>query len=111
MKSGRADELAMHPTVKPVALVADAIKDVSKRKGVVLDPFGGSGTTIIAAEKTGRRARAIEFAPKYVDVSVRRWERYTGKTAVLEATGQTFEDVEAERTAANDSAVARKEVA
>jgi len=63
------------------------------------------------AEKTGRRARAIEFAPKYVDVSVRRWERYTGKTAVLEATGQTFEDVEAERTAANDSAVARKEVA
>ena len=101
----------MHLTVKPVALVADAIKDVSKRKGIVLDPFCGSGTTIIAAEKTGRRARVIELAPKYVDVSVRRWERYTGKTAVLEATGQTLEDVEAERTAANDSAVARKEVA
>src|SRR5215213_5716395 len=73
MKSGRADELAMHPTVKPVLLVADAIKDVSKRKGLVLDPFGGSGTTIIAAEKTGRRARAIELDPKYVDVAVRRW--------------------------------------
>ena len=101
----------MHPTVKPVSLVADAIKDVSKRKGIVLDPFGGSGTTIIAAEKTGRRARAIELDPKYVDVAVRRWERYTGKTAVLDGTGQTFEDVEAARTAANDSGVARKEVA
>jgi DNA modification methylase len=111
MKSGRADELAMHPTVKPVLLVADAIKDVSKRKGLVLDPFGGSGTTIIAAEKTGRRARAIELDPKYVDVAVRRWERYTGRSAVLDGTGQTFEDVEAARTAANDSAVAREEVA
>ena len=78
-------------------LVADAIKDVSKRKGIVLDPFGGSGTTIIAAEKTGRRARAIELDPKYVDVAVRRWERYTGKTAVLDGAGQTFEDVEVAR--------------
>jgi hypothetical protein len=64
LKRGRADELAMHPTVKPVLLVADAIKDVSKRKGIVLDPFCGSGTTIIAAEKTGRRARAIELDTK-----------------------------------------------
>jgi DNA modification methylase len=109
MKSGRADELAMHPTVKPVLLVADAIKDVSK--AIVLDPFGGSGTTIIAAEKTGRRARAIELDPKYVDVAVRRWERYTGKTAVLKATGETFEDVEAARMAANDSVAAGNEVA
>jgi DNA modification methylase len=92
-------------------LVADAIKDVSKRKGLVLDPFGGSGTTIIAAEKTGRRARAIELDPKYVDVAVRRWERYTGRSAVLDGTGQTFEDVEAARTAANDSAAATEEVA
>ena len=103
MKSGRAEELAMHPTVKPVALVADAIRDVSKRKGIVLDPFCGSGTTIIAAEKTGRRARAIELEPKFVDVAVRRWERYTGKTAVLDGTGQTFEDVEVARMAANDA--------
>src|SRR4051794_22732378 len=64
-------------------LVADAIKDVSKRKGIVLDPFGGSGTTIIAAEKTGRRARAIELDPKYVDVAVRRWERYTARRRCL----------------------------
>ena len=92
-------------------LVADAIKDVSKRRGIVLDPFCGSGTTIIAAEKTGRRARAIELEPKSGDVAVRRWERYTGKTAVLDATGQTFEDVEAARIAANDSAVAGEEVA
>ena len=101
----------MHPTVKPVALVADAIKDVSKRKGIVLDPFGGSGTTIIAAEKTGRRACAIELDPKFVDVAVRRWERYTNRSEVLDGTGQTFEDVEAEGTAANDSAVATEEVA
>jgi DNA modification methylase len=101
----------MHPTVKPVALVADAIRDVSKRKGIVLDPFCGSGTTIIAAEKTGRRARAIELEPKFVDVAVRRWERYTGRSAVLDGTGQTLEDVEAARTAANDSAAATEEVA
>src|SRR5215203_3101120 len=80
-------------------VVADSI--------IVLDPFGGSGT--IAAEKTGRRARAIELAPKYVDVAVRRWERYTGRSAVLDGTGRTFEDVEAARMAANDSAVAAQE--
>jgi DNA modification methylase len=73
LKRERKEELEMHPTVKPVALVADAIKDVSKRKAIALDPFSGSGTTIIAAEKTGRRARAIELDPKYVDVGVRRW--------------------------------------
>ena len=67
LRSGRAEELAMHPTVKPVALVADAIKDCSRRGETVLDPFGGSGTTLIAAEKTGRRARLIEFDPAYCD--------------------------------------------
>ena len=91
-------------------LVADAIKDVSSARASSSTRSAGRAVPF-AAEKTGRRARVIELAPKYVDVSVRRWERYTGKTAVLEATGQTFEDVEAERTAANDSAVARKEVA
>jgi DNA modification methylase len=83
MRAGRLDELAMHPTVKPVAMVADAIKDCSKRGSLVLDPFCGSGTILIAAEKTGRRARAIELDPKYVDVAIRRWEQYTGKTARL----------------------------
>jgi DNA modification methylase len=74
MRPGRMDELAMQPTVKPVSLVADAIKDCSKRGGLVLDPFCGSGTILIAAEKTGRRARAIELDPVYVDVAIRRWD-------------------------------------
>ncbi len=83
----------MHPTVKPVALVADAIKDCSRRGEIVLDPFGGSGTTLIAAQKTGRRARLIEFDPAYCDQIVRRFEQVTGKQAVLAATGQSFEVV------------------
>jgi DNA modification methylase len=92
LKPGRLDELAMHPTVKPVALVADAIKDCSRRNGLVLDPFAGSGTVLIAAERTGRRARAMEIDPHYIDVAVKRWQDYTGKSAVLVATGQTFEE-------------------
>jgi DNA modification methylase len=99
MRAGRLDELAMHPTVKPFALVADAIKDCSRRGGVVLDPFSGSGTILIAAERTGRKARAMEIDPHYVDVGVRRWQTYTGKNAVLESTGQTFEEVEEQRAA------------
>lgn len=92
-RTGRLDELAMHPTVKPVALVADAIKDASRRSAVVLDPFAGSGTTIIAAETTGRRAYAVEIDPKYVDVIIRRWQKLTGKEATLEATDTSFEDI------------------
>ena len=92
LRPGRLDELAMHPTVKPVALVADAIKDCSRRGGIVLDPFCGSGTVLIAAERTGRTARAIEIDPHYVDVAVRRWEQYTGKSAVLGPIGETFEE-------------------
>ena len=97
MRPGRLEELAMHPTVKPVALVADAIKDCSRRNGLVLDAFAGSGTILIAAEQTGRRARAIEIEPHYVDVAVRRWQRHTGKSATLTSTGQTFEEVEQDR--------------
>jgi DNA modification methylase len=92
-RSGRAAELAMHPTVKPVAMIADAIRDVTKQNDVILDPFGGSGTVIIAAEKIGRRARAIEIDCHYCDVAIRRWETFTGKTAALAATGETFEEV------------------
>jgi DNA modification methylase len=87
----------MHPTVKPVAMIADAIKDASNPKGLVFDPFAGSGTILIAAEKTGRHAAAIELAPAYVDVAVRRWQQYTGKTAIHSDTGQTFEEVEIAR--------------
>jgi DNA modification methylase len=89
----RREELRMHPTVKPVALVADAIKDCSRRNAIVLDSFMGSGTTIIAAEKTGRRARGIELDPGYVDTAVRRWQVYTGATATHAESGETFDDV------------------
>jgi DNA modification methylase len=97
LRSGRSEELAMHPTVKPVALVADAIKDCSKRGEIVLDPFAGSGTTLIAAESTGRRARVIEFDPAYCDQIVRRFAQLTGKQAKLATTGQDFEAVAEER--------------
>ena len=83
LKPNRLEELAMHPTVKPVALVADAIKDCSRRNDLVLDPFAGSGTMLIAAERTGRRAAALEIDPHYVDVAIRRWQHFTGKAAVL----------------------------
>ena len=96
---GRDEALAMHPTVKPVALVADAIRDVSHLGEVVLDPFGGSGTTLIAAEKTRRKARLIELDPIFVDVICRRWATYKGEPARLEATGQTFDEVAAARAA------------
>ena len=99
MRAGRLEELAMHPTVKPVALVADAIKDCSRRGGLVLDPFCGSGTILIAAERTGRKARALEIDPAYIDVAVRRWQTYTGKSAVLAGPGETFETVEDQRIA------------
>lgn len=87
----------MHPTVKPVALIADAIRDCSRRGEIVLDCFGGSGSTLIAAEKTGRNARLIEYDPLYCDTIVRRWEKLTGKRARLAVTGDSFEDVTEQR--------------
>ena len=93
ISGARAEELAMHPTVKPVALIADALRDCSRRGELVLDGFGGSGSTLIAAEKTGRVARLIEYDPLYCDTIVRRWEALTGKRARLATTGQAFEEV------------------
>ena len=98
--TSRADELAMHPTVKPVALIAEAIRDCSRRGEIVLDCFGGSGSTLIAAEKTGRRARMIEYDQLYCDTIVRRWEQLTGKRAARAADQATFEDLSDERLAA-----------
>ena len=95
---GRLDQLAMHPTVKPVALVADAIKDCSRRGGVVLDAFGGSGTTLIAAERTGRCGRLIEMDPAYVDTAIARFEDLTGEIAVHDETGLGFADLRAWRS-------------
>jgi DNA modification methylase len=96
-RAGRLEELAMHPTVKPVALVADAILDCSRRGGIVLDGFAGSGTTVIAAEKTGRRAFAIEIDPRYVDTAIRRWEAFSGKQAIHAESGLTFANTERAR--------------
>ena len=87
----------MHPTVKPVALVADAIRDCSHRGGIVLDPFCGSGTVLIAAQRARRKAKAIEIDPHYVDVAIKRWQQYTGKMALLGPLGETFEQVSEER--------------
>ena len=95
----RAKDLAMHPTVKPVALVVDAIKDCSKRNDTVFDPFSGSGTTIIAAEKSKRIARAMEIDPLYVDVAIRRWQDLTGGIAVHVPSGRTFAELADQRSA------------
>lgn len=98
-KTGRDAELAMHPTVKPVTMIMDAIKDTSKRGEIVLDPFGGSGSTLIAAHKTGRHARLIEYEPNYCAVTIRRWQKLPKAEAVLASTGEAFDAVHARRDA------------
>lgn len=92
------EALAMHPTVKPVAMVADALKDTSRPGGLVLDAFCGSGTILIAAQKTGRRARAIEIDPLYCDVAIRRWQIFAKDDAILAETGETFDEVAARQS-------------
>jgi len=87
LKAGRMDELELHPTVKPVQLIADAMKDVSSRGAIVLDIFGGSGSTIIAAHKTGRRAYVAEIDPIYCDRIIQRWEAYAKDEAEQVACG------------------------
>jgi DNA modification methylase len=93
ISASRSEELAMHPTVKPVALIADAIRDCSKRGEIILDSFGGSGSTLIAAEKTGRAARVIEYDPIYCDTIVRRWQAYSGKDARLAGCDSVFDEI------------------
>ena len=96
-KIGRdAQASYVHPTQKPVALPEEAIKNSSKGEDIVLDLFGGSGSTLIACEKIGRFNRSMELDPKYVDVIVKRWQDFTGKKAILESTGQTFDEVSSE---------------
>lgn len=86
----RLEELSLHPTVKPVAMIADAMRDCSARGGIVLDPFGGSGSTLIAAERTKRRARLIEIDPLYCDRAIRRWQKVARDDAIHSETGETF---------------------
>jgi DNA modification methylase len=103
-KRGRMDELRAHPTVKPLALVVDALKDCSKRGGIVLDPFVGSGTTLLAAEKTGRIGRAIELDPHYVDAAIGRWQALTGQEAIHSESGKTFSELTSAALRAADAA-------
>jgi DNA modification methylase len=90
----------LHPTMKPVALVERAIRNSSKSRDIVLDPFGGSGSTLIACEKAVRQARLVELDPKYCDVIVQRWQAWTGERAVLAKNGRSYEDVAGPREAA-----------
>jgi DNA modification methylase len=103
---GRPSRNDLHPTMKPVGLVERAIRNSSPRGGLVLDPFGGSGTTLIAAERTGRVARLVELDPRYVDVIVERWQAETGRDAVLDGDGRSFAAVRAERPVGDDAALA-----
>jgi len=96
-RQGRDADLAAHPTVKPAAMVMDAIKDCSRRDGVVLDAFGGSGTTLIAAERTGWWGYLLEIDPLYVDVTIRRWQMLTGQAARLAGSTLTFDEAATER--------------
>jgi DNA modification methylase len=95
-EAGRED-LALHPTVKPVALVADAILDCSKRSGVILDCFSGSGSTLLAAERTGRKGYLMEIDPAYVDVAIRRYQNLTGQKAIHSENGLSFDDIAEQR--------------
>jgi DNA modification methylase len=97
-RAGRLDELRSHPTVKPVALVADAMRDCSCRGDIVLDLFGGSGTTLLAAERVGRRAYTLEIEPHFVDVAIKRWQTFSGKDAICAETGLSFDEIASSRT-------------
>jgi DNA modification methylase len=91
-RAGRLSDLEAHPTCKPTLLYAEAMKDCSRSKGIVLDTFAGSGTVFLAADRTGRRARGMEIDPHYCDVAIRRWEQAANAEAVHEATGRTFRE-------------------
>jgi DNA modification methylase len=86
--------------MKPVALVERAIRNSSKTRDIVLDPFGGSGSTLIACAKTGRRGRLVELDPRYCDLIVGRWQEWAGEQATLDRDGRTFEEIAAGRAAA-----------
>jgi DNA modification methylase len=92
----------LHPTMKPVALVERALRNSSKSRDIVLDPFGGSGSTLIACAKSGRQARLVELDPRYCDVIVRRWQEWSGERAVLEGDGQSFGEITAQRSDASE---------
>jgi len=95
-RTGRMQELRSYPSAKPVALVADVIKDCTRRGDVVLDTFAGLGTTILAAERVGRHARALEIEPRFVDVAIRRWQAFTRRDARHAESGLSFGEITAD---------------
>jgi DNA modification methylase len=97
-RNGPKQQMESHPTMKPIALVADTILDCTKRNDIVIDPYLGSGTTILAAERTGRRCHAIEIDGRYVDTVIKRWERLTGQQA-KDIHGKTFVQAQVDRGA------------
>lgn len=96
-RAGRMSDLRVHPTIKPVAMICDAIRDCTQRDDTVLDTFCGSGTTLLAAERVGRRAVCVEIEPRFVDVAIRRWQDLTGKDAVHVDLGSTFLELKSRR--------------
>jgi DNA modification methylase len=99
-RAGRLEDLKSHPTVKPVGLVSDAMRDCTRRGDIVVDTFCGSGTTILAAERVGRRAFALDIEPRFVDVAIRRWQAFARKDAVHAETGRCFDELTADRVGA-----------
>jgi DNA modification methylase len=99
-RAGRLEDLKSHPTVKPVALVSDAMRDCTRRGDIVVDTFCGSGTTILAAERVGRRAFALDIEPRFVDVAIRRWQAFTRKDATHAETGRCFDELTVDRIGA-----------
>jgi len=106
-RRGRLEDLRGHPTVKPVAMIADAIKDCTRRDHIVLDTFCGSGTTLLAAERVGRQGRGLEIDLAFVDLAIRRWQSFTGRDAVHIGSGLTFEEIGARRVNAPNEAPER----
>ena len=104
-RKGRLEDLRGHPTVKPVGMIADAIKDCTRRGEIVLDSFCGSGATLLAAERVGRQGRAVEIDPRYVDLAIRRWQSFTGRDALHVERGLTFEEMSARRLSSPSSTV------
>ncbi len=97
MEYRQPDSSRLHPTMKPVELVSKAIENSSKQHDIVLDVFGGSGSTLIAAEKTNRSCRMMELDPKYCDVIIQRWQQFTGQSATLCDSGKTFQQIKQEK--------------
>jgi len=95
-RAGRMDDLQAHPTVKPIAMVCDAIRDCTRRGDTILDTFAGSGTTLLAAERLARRAVCTEIEPRFVDLTISRWQEFTGKDAIHSQSGRTFNDLSAQ---------------